>query len=295
MLNRPRPDRARTSGPSGRWWALAVLSLCQLIVILDSTIVNIALPQAQAELGFTPGQRQWVVTAYALTFGGLLLLGGRVSDKWGQKRALLIGLAGFAVASAAGGAAPTFGVLVAARAVQGGFGALLAPAALSLLTIVFTRPADRAKAFGIFGSVSGAGAAAGLLLGGALTEYWSWTWCLWVNVPLAAIAVTGVITLVPATPGRDRVVLGVAGTIAVVAGTGLLVLGFSTAQTAGWSAASTIALLVARWAALGLFVLLQRRVAHPLLPLRIVVERRRGGSLLGVSLSGIGMFAVFLS
>ncbi len=279
---------------SGRSWVLAVLSLAQLIVILDSTIVNIALPRAQEALGFTSGQRQWVVTAYALSFGGLLLLGGRISDKWGQKRTLVIGLSGFAAASAVGGAAGTLTVLIAARAAQGAFGAILAPAALSLLTIVFREPAERTRAFGIFGSVSGAGAAVGLLLGGALTEYWSWSWCLWVNVPLAAIAIAGALTLVPTTPGSQRVILDVPGTAAVVTGTVLLVLGFTEAETSGWKAESTVLFLAGGVAALVVFMFLQQRVAHPLLPLRIVLDRRRGGSLLGVALSALGMFSVFL-
>lgn len=288
---RSAAGRGRTTG---RWWVLAVLALAQLIVILDSTIVNIALPRAQESLGFNSGQRQWVVAAYALSFGGLLLLGGRISDRWGQKRTLVIGLLGFAAASGAGGAATNLGVLITARAAQGAFGALLAPAALSLLTVVFREPADRTKAFGIFGSVSGAGAAVGLLLGGALTQYWSWSWCLWVNVPLAAVAVVGALTLVPSTPGSTRVVLDVPGTVAVVAGTVLLVLGCTQAQTSGWTAISTMLLLAGGVLALAAFAVLQRTVAHPLLPLRIVLDRRRGGSLLGVALSAVGIFSVFL-
>ncbi|GAA4667960.1 MFS transporter [Frondihabitans cladoniiphilus] len=287
------PAGAGHRSPS-RWWILAVLSLAQLMVVLDSTIVNIALPRAQAALGFSSDDRQWVVTAYALSFGGLLLLGGRISDRWGQKRVLIIGLFGFAAASAVGGAAGTFGVLISARAAQGAFGALLAPAALSLLTIVFHEPAERTRAFGVFGSVSGTGAAVGLLLGGALTEYWSWAWCLWVNVPLAAIAIIGAIFLIPATAGSPRVKLDIPGTVTVVAGTVLLVLGFTRANSSGWSAASTITLLATGLAALLLFVSIQRRVKHPLLPLRIVLDRYRGGSLLGVALSALGIFAVFL-
>lgn len=279
---------------SSRWWVLAVLSLTQLMVVLDSTIVNIALPQAQEALGFTSSNRQWVIAAYAVSFGGLLLLGGRISDRWGQKRMLLIGLSGFAVASFIGGAASTLGVLIAARAAQGALGALLAPAALSLLTIVFREPAERTRAFGVFGSVSGAGAAVGLLLGGALTEYWSWAWCLWVNVPLAALAVLGTVILVPSTPGSTRIVLDIPGAVTVVAGSVFLVLGFTRAETSGWTAGSTLGLCTAGVASLGVFVLIQHRVAHPLLPLRVVLNRYRGGSLLGVALSAIGMFSVFL-
>ncbi|GAA1130598.1 MFS transporter [Arthrobacter flavus] len=289
-----RGSQIRERPHSSKWWVLAVLSLAQLIVVLDSTIVNIALPRAQEALGFSSADRQWVVSAYALSFGGLLLLGGRISDRWGQKRTLVIGLIGFASASFVGGAASSLAMLVAARAAQGAFGAVLAPAALSLLTIVFREPADRTRAFGVFGSVSGAGAAVGLLLGGALTEYWSWAWCLWVNVPLAAIAVVGAVILVPKTTGSSHVVLDIPGAVAVVAGTVLLVLGFTQAETSGWAAGSTIALLASGIVSLGVFILIQRRGTHPLLPLRVVMNRYRGGSLLGVSLSAIGMFSVFL-
>jgi MFS family permease len=161
-----------------RWWILALLGLAQLMVVLDATIVNIALPSAQQALRFSNDNRQWVVTGYALAFGSLLLLGGRISDLFGRRRALVAGLAGFAVASAVGGAATSFGVLVGARAVQGAFGALLAPAALSLLQTTFTDPGERRSAFAIYGAIAGAGGAVGLLLGGVLTEYLSWRWCL---------------------------------------------------------------------------------------------------------------------
>ncbi len=173
--------------PARRWWILGVVGLAQLMVVLDATIVNIALPSAQRALGFSNADRQWVVTAYSLAFGGLLLLGGRLSDLVGRRRMLIIGLVGFAAASAAGGAATGFAMLVIARGAQGAFGAMLAPAALSTLTTTFTDPAERGKAFGVYGAIAGGGGAVGLLLGGALTEYLSWRWCLYVNVVLAAI------------------------------------------------------------------------------------------------------------
>src|ERR1700761_2464327 len=176
---------------SGRWWALVVLALAQLMVVLDATVVNIALPTAQHDLGFSDSGRQWVVTGYALAFGSLLLLGGRLSDLIRRTRMFLIGLVGFAAASALGGAANGIEMLIAARALQGAFGAVLAPAALSLLSITFTTPAERSKAFAIFGAISGAGGAVGLLLGGVLTEYASWRCCLFINLIFAAIGVVG--------------------------------------------------------------------------------------------------------
>lgn len=187
--SRAAPGQER--GPSHRWWVLGVVGLAQLMVVLDATIVNIALPSAQEDLGFSDGNRQWIVTAYALAFGSLLLLGGRIADLVGRRVVFLTGLVGFAVASAIGGAAPSFEVLVLARALQGMFGALLAPAALSLLTTTFTVPKERAKAFGIYGAIAGAGGAVGLLLGGVLTEYLDWRWCLYVNLLFALVAFVG--------------------------------------------------------------------------------------------------------
>src|SRR5579875_416036 len=167
------PPRLAEDEPhaSRRWWVLSVLALAQLMVVLDATVVNIALPSAQRALGFSTADRQWVVTAYSLAFGSLLLLGGRLSDLLGRRRVLIVGMIGFAAASAVGGAATGFATLAAARAVQGAFGALLAPAALSLLTTTFTEPGERGKAFGIYGAIAGSGASIGLLLGGLLTQY----------------------------------------------------------------------------------------------------------------------------
>ena len=163
-----RPLAAAAHPSSRRWWTLAVVALAQLMVVLDSTVVNIALPSAQADLQFSDGDRQWIVTAYSLAFGSLLLLGGRLSDLIGRKRTFIIGMVGFAAASALGGAAGSFELLVAARALQGAFGALLAPTALAVLTTTFTVPKERARAFGVFGAIAGAGGAVGLLLGGVL-------------------------------------------------------------------------------------------------------------------------------
>ena len=172
-----------------RWRALVVIAIAQLMVVLDASIVNIALPSMQADLGITDANRQWVVTAYTLAFGGLLLLGGRIADYAGRKRMLIVGLIGFAVASALGGVAQTQGMLIFARGLQGAMAAVLAPAALSLITVTFTDHKERARAFGVYGALSGGGAAIGLIMGGLLVEYTSWHWTLLVNVPIAIGAV----------------------------------------------------------------------------------------------------------
>lgn len=285
----PHPHHAR------RWAILGVIGLAQLMVVLDATIVNIALPSAQEALGFSDENRQWIVTAYALAFGSLLLLGGKIGDLFGRKRVFIAGLIGFAVASAIGGAAESFGMLVASRALQGVFGALLAPAALSLLTTTFTDPAERAKAFAIYGGIAGAGGAVGLLLGGVLTEYLSWRWCLYVNLAFAGVAAAGASRLLVRTPQTgERPVIDLPGVVTSAAGLFLLVFGFSRAETDGWAAALTIGSLALSAVLLAAFVLIERRSEHPLLPLGIVLDRARGGSFLAVLLSGAGMFAIFL-
>ncbi|MBT0566349.1 DHA2 family efflux MFS transporter permease subunit [Williamsia sp. CHRR-6] len=277
-----------------RWAILGVLALAQLMVVLDATIVNIALPHAQADLGFGDSSRQWVVTAYALAFGSLLLLGGRLSDLFGRRATLIVGLVGFAGMSALGGAAVNFEMLVIARAGQGVFGALLAPAALSLLTTTFTDPEERGKAFGIFGAIAGAGGALGLLLGGMLTEWADWRWCLYVNLVIAAIALVGAVLFIGKQSPESRPVLDLPGTITVSAALFSIVYGFSNAETNGWADWATITWLVAGAALLAVFVVLQMRTTHALLPLRIVLDRTRGGSFLVVFVSGIGMFGIFL-
>jgi EmrB/QacA subfamily drug resistance transporter len=277
-----------------RWLILAILGLAQLMVVLDATIVNIALPSAQKALQFSDANRQWIVTAYALAFGSLLLLGGRVGDLFGRKWVFVVGLIGFAVASAAGGAAQSFGMLVGARAAQGVFGAMLAPASLSLLTTTFTEPAERNKAFGIFGAIAGSGAAAGLLLGGVLTEYLSWRWCLYVNLAFAGVAVFGALSLLHNQPHPDKPRIDIPGTITASAGLFALVYGFSHAATTSWANATTLGFLAAGVVLIAVFVALQRRVAHPLLPLRVVLDRDRGGSYLAMGLSAIAIFGVFL-
>ncbi|MFI5764016.1 MFS transporter [Streptomyces sp. NPDC051563] len=290
-----RRRRGPSAGhPSHRWWVLGVIGLAQLMVVLDATIVNIALPSAQADLGFSDGNRQWIVTAYALAFGSLLLLGGRVADLIGRKRVFLIGLVGFALASALGGAATSFGMLVSARALQGVFGALLAPAALSLLTTTFTDPKERAKAFGIYGAIAGAGGAVGLLLGGLLTEYLDWRWCLYVNLIIAVVAFAGAVRLLQPGAPADRPKLDVPGTVLVSAGLFCVVYGFSNAETNSWSSVQTWGFLAVGAILLAAFAWWQTRAEHPLLPLRVILDRDRGASFLAMFISGAGMFGVFL-
>jgi EmrB/QacA subfamily drug resistance transporter len=277
-----------------RWAILVLLGIAQLMVVLDATIVNIALPSAQTALHFSDDARQWVVTAYALAFGSLLLFGGRIGDLFGRKLTFVAGLIGFAVASALGGAAESFGVLVAARALQGAFGALLAPSALSLLTTTFTSADERGKAFGIYGAIAAGGGAVGLLLGGVLTEYLSWRWSLYVNLAFAIPAAIGALALLHNQAQAATARIDLPGTLTASGGLFALVYGFSNAETHGWGAASTIAFLAAGVALLAAFVAIQRRTEHPLLPLRVVLDRNRGGSYLAVGIVGAGMFGVFL-
>ncbi|WP_159791545.1 MFS transporter [Puerhibacterium puerhi] len=287
---------AGTTAPpdARRWWVLATVALAQLMVVLDVTIVNIALPSAQADLGFSDNDRQWVVTAYALAFGSLLLLGGRLSDLVGRRRTFLVGLVGFAGASALGGAAQGFGMLVGARAVQGAFGAVLAPSALSVLTTTFTVPRERSRAFGVFGGIAGAGGAIGLLLGGFLTEHLTWRWTLYVNLVFAALAIVGATAFLHRSRGEAQR-LDVAG--AVLGGGGLLALvyGFSRAEPEGWGSPWTWGPLAVSVVLLVGFVVRQRRAGPgALLPLPVVLDRNRGAAFLAILAAGAGMFGAFL-
>jgi EmrB/QacA subfamily drug resistance transporter len=268
-----------------RWLILAVLGMAQLMVVLDATIVNIALPTAQHALGFSDADRQWIVTGYALSFGSLLLLGGRLSDIFGRKRALLIGLAGFAGA---------FAMLLFARVLQGSFGALLAPAALAMLTTTFTDPAERGRAFGIYGAIAGGGGAVGLLLGGVLTSYASWRWTLFVNLAIGAVAIAGAALLLSNSRAAKRPHLDLPGVITATLGLFALVYGFSHAETTSWGDPYTVASLVASVVLLSIFVVIERRVSEPLLPLRIVVDRNRGGAFVAMFAAGAAMFGTFL-
>ena len=277
-----------------RWWILAVLGIAQLMVILDSTIVNIALPTAQRDLHFSNADRQWIVTAYSLAFGSLLLLGGRIGDIVGRKRALITGLVGFAVASAIGGFSVDFPMLVIARTVQGAFGALLAPSVLALLTTTFSDPGERGRAFGIYGGIAGAGGALGLLLGGVLTSYASWRWTLFVNLVFAAIAAAGALLWLKHDKAAYHDPLDLPGLLLEAGGLFSLVYGFAHAETTAWSNPFTIGFLVLGVVLLAGFTYLETRVKYPLLPLRVVLDRTRGGSILAMLFASVGIFGVFL-
>ena len=287
------PDRQDVSADR-RSLVLVVVAVAQLMVVLDATVVNIALPSAQRALGFSNNDRQWVVTCYALAFGSLLLLGGRIGDIFGRKRVLITGLAGFAVASAIGGASVSFPMLAAARTLQGAFGALLAPAALGILTSTFTDQRERGRAFAVYGAVSSGGAGVGLILGGVLTEYLSWRYTLYVNLIFAAFAITGALAYIRASRPATRPRLDWPGTVLASAGLFLIVFGFSRAEIAGWTAPLTVICLVAGPLLLAAFVVAERRSTHPLLPLRVVLDRTRGGSYAVLGLTGIALFGVFL-
>jgi EmrB/QacA subfamily drug resistance transporter len=277
-----------------RWLILVVIGIAQLMVVLDVTVMNLALPSAQKALGFSDADRQWIVTAYALSFGSLLLFCGRVADLVGRKVVFITGLIGFAVASAIGGASVNFAMLVTARACQGVFGAMLAPAALSLLTTTFSDPKERGKAFGVYGAIAGAGSAVGLLLGGALTEYLSWRWCLYINLFFAVIAAIGGAVLLKRQQRTAGGKLDVPGVLMVSSGMFCVVYGFSNAAIHSWSSTSTWAFLAAGAVLLIAFAIWQTRATHPLLPPRVVLDRNRGGAYLAILIVGAGMFGIFL-
>jgi EmrB/QacA subfamily drug resistance transporter len=289
-------DATTVGGGLGRrrWVILGVIGLAQLMVVLDLTVMNIALPSAQRALDFTTVDRQWVVTAYALAFGSLLLLGGRLADLVGRKVTFLIGLAGFAGVSAIGGASVNFAMLVIARACQGAFAALLVPSALSLLTTTFTEPGERGKAFAVYGAIAGAGGGIGLLLGGALTEFLSWRWCLYVNLLFAAVAFTGGALLLTRQPSPGKPRLDIPGVLLVSGAVFCLVYGFSNAAARSWHAPSTWGFLAAGVALGAGFAAWQGRAAHPLLPPRIVLDRNRGGAYASMLIASAGLFGTFL-
>ncbi len=287
-------EEAAAAANPRRWLALVFIGLAQLMIVLDVTVVNIALPSVQRDLGFSDANRQWVITAYSLAFGGLLLLGGRIADYTGRRRAFVIGLLGFAGASALGGAAPRFDLLLGARALQGAFAALLAPTALSLLTVSFTSARERAKAFGVFGAIAVGGGAIGLLLGGLLTNYLDWRWCLYVNVAIAAIAVCGWFVLPAGRRSGARPRFEVFGVLPAVGGLVAIVYGCSRAESDGWSSVPVVGLLVGGTVLLAVFAFVETRVAAPMLPPRVVLSRTRGGAYVAIGVAITAMFGMFL-
>ncbi|MFF0729465.1 MFS transporter [Streptomyces sp. NPDC004134] len=293
----PGPGAAGAAEPDPkRWLILVVICVAQLMVVLDATIMNLALPSAQEDLGFSLANRQWIVTAYAVAFGSLLLFCGRLVLLFGLKRSFLVGLVGFAGASAVGGAANSFEMLVSARVGQGVFAALLAPATLTLLTTTFTDPKEKGKAFGAYGAVAASGAGLGLIIGGALTSGLSWRWCMYVNLLFAGVALLGA-----GLPfGRSAAVkamrtkLDFPGVVLVSTAMFCIVYGFSNAANEDWSTPQTWGFLVAGGVLLVAFAAWQARAAHPLLPPRVVLDRNRSGAYLLMLLVGAGIFGFFL-
>lgn len=278
-----------------RWAILAIVVISALMIVLDASIVTIALPSAQRALHISTANRQWAITAYTLAFGGLLLLGGRIADFAGRRRMFIVGLIGFAAASALGGLAVDQTMLFGSRALQGAFAALMAPAALSILTITFQHDAgERAKAFGAYGAVSGAGAAVGVLAGGLLTQYASWRWCLLINVPIALLAAVAAWRVMGESRASGTTRYDIPGAVLSTAGLVALVYGFTKAVTDGWTSTPTLTLIAVGVTLLFAFVVVEARSTHPLLPLRVVLERNRGGSYLASLLSIVGLFAMFL-
>lgn len=295
MPNQNRDAQGHVKGQApDRWRTLFVVAISQLMLVLDGSIMNIAIPRAQADLMISDANRQWIITAYTLAFGSLLLFGGRIGDYVGRKKIFIVGLLGFAAASALGGIAANQEMLYASRALQGVFGALLAPAALAIISETFTVPAERAKAFGVFGAISGGGAAIGLIAGGALTEFFSWRWCLGVNTPIAIIAAILAFKFVHESKADGDKTYDVPGVVTATAGLFSLTYGFNEAATKGWSATSTLSFLALSILLLISFVIIETKVANPMMPLRVVTERNRGGSYLGSLIVGAGLFSMFL-
>jgi len=311
-VTEPRPTTSAAGGETPadepyerRWLALAVIAVTVLMVILDATIVNIAMPAVAADLQIAPANLQWIVTAYTLTFGGFLLLGGRIADFWGRKRTYLTGAAGFAVASGLGGVATNEAMLFAARALQGAFGALLAPASLALLTVLFTDAKERAKAFAVYGAIAGGGSAVGLMLGGVLTEYADWRWCFWVNIPVAVLAIAAAIRIVPESKAPGDTSYDIPGAVLVTLGLASFVYGFTrVAHKAeenaanritdnAWTDPSALTFIVVGAALVAAFVVLELRTRNPLLPMRLVLDRNRGGAYLTSTLVGAGLLGAF--
>jgi EmrB/QacA subfamily drug resistance transporter len=279
---------------------MAVIAVSQLLIVLDATVVNIALPTMQVALNISDADKQWALTSYTLAFGGLLLLGGRIADYTGRKRAFIIGLIGFATASALGGLAQNAPMLFGARALQGAMAALMAPAALSLLTVAFTKPKERAMAFGIYGAIAGGGSAVGLLVGGVLTEYASWRWTLLISTPISIAAAIATTAWVRESRAHGNTRYDLPGAITSTLGLVALVYGFTKAAPhslltgSEWGSSTSISMFAIAAVLLIAFVFIEARSKNPLLPLRVVRDRNRGGSYLVALILGISLFGVFL-
>jgi EmrB/QacA subfamily drug resistance transporter len=277
-----------------RWIALALLCMAQFVVVLDASIVNVALPTIGESLSFSQDNLSWVVNAYVLTFGGFLLLGGRLADLLGRRRVFIGGLILFAIASLVGGFAESEGMLIAARAVQGLGAALLSPAALSIVTTTFSDGAERNKALGVWGAVAGSGGAAGVLLGGILTEYIGWEWVLWVNVPIGiGAALIAPRLILESRAEHETRHFDAWGALSVTAGLSVLVYALVEAPDAGWGSGQTIGLLAASLALIAVFIGIERRSASPLMPFSIFRNRTlTGANVVGI-LTGASLFSMF--
>jgi EmrB/QacA subfamily drug resistance transporter len=276
-----------------RWLALYVLCLGDLMIVLDGTIVNVALPTIQEDLGFSETSLAWVVNAYLLTFGGFLLLGGRLGDLFGQRKLFLTGIAAFTAASLGCGLSTTQELLVAMRALQGLGGALVAAVALSLVMTLFVDTAERAKAMGIFGFVLSGGGVAGVLLGGILTDILNWHWIFLVNIPVGAAVFVLSLRLLPPVPGTASGRLDIGGAVTVTAALMLAVYAIVNGNDTGWLTAETLGLLGAAAALLAVFLAIEARIAAPLMPLDIFRNRSVSSANVIATLMAAGMFAYF--
>src|SRR4051794_10229436 len=273
--------------PRAKWLALALLAAAQFVVVLDASIVNVALPSIGRALDFSQDNLSWVVNAYTLTFGGFLLLGGRMADLIGRRRLFVAGLILFALASLAGGLSTTDGQLIAARAVQGLGAALLSPAALSLITVIFAEGAERNRALGVWGAVAGSGGAVGVLLGGMLTQWAGWEWVLFVNVPIGLLAAALATRLLPESRNDGARHFDVAGAVSITAGLSLLVYALVDAPSSGWGSTKTIVLLAVAAVLIAAFVMIERNSRAPLVPFPGIFRSR--------TITGINLTALFIA
>jgi EmrB/QacA subfamily drug resistance transporter len=285
---------AERQAPAHGWWPLLVISSAQLMAVLDTTIMFVALPSAQHALGLSAAARQWIVTAYTLAFAALLLVGGRLADRFGARRTLLAGVIGFALASAVGGASVTGAMLLAARGLQGASAALLVSSTKSLLVTVYTDDAERSRAIGIFTAANATGGALGLVLGGMLTTALGWRWCLYVNVALSLVAIIVGPRVLPATPGHREIRIDLASAVLASAGMAALVYGLGEAASSGWGSIPVAGSLAGSAVALAAFVTRQVGKPNHLLPLRVVCDRNRGGALLALLVNNLSTFGMLL-